>query len=69
MNRPLLNIDAPKISDEAAASLQDLLFVLTEAFSTHYDHQIERYYFHSNFNESSFDNTASFEGIDDEPPF
>ena len=69
MNRPLLNIEAPKISDEAAASLQALLFVLAEAFSTHYDHQIERYYFHSNFNDSSFDNTAGFEGKDDEPPF
>ena len=44
MDKPVLIIEMPELDDEAAVSLQQFFQELTNAFESHYLHQIERYY-------------------------
>ena len=40
----LLTIEMPELSDEAAASLQEVFYTLLDAFDANYYHQITRHY-------------------------
>jgi len=40
-------IEAPTLTDEAAVSLQDFFYTITEAFAEHYFNQTERYHMES----------------------
>lgn len=43
MDKPVLMIQAPKLSDEAAVICHDFFYTLIEAFEGYYYHQIERH--------------------------
>ena len=58
-------IEAPLLTDEAAANLQDFFYAITEAFADHYHPQTERFYFESVAG-AMLDGTISPE---DDPPF
>ena len=44
MNRTVLTIEIPELSDEAAASIQNMLYSMMDTFDAQYCYQIERYY-------------------------
>ena len=44
MTHTVLTIEIPELSDEAAASIQNMLYSMMDTFDTQYCHQIERYY-------------------------
>lgn len=44
MTQTVLTIEIPELSDEAAASIQNMLYSMMDTFDTQYCHQIERYY-------------------------
>lgn len=44
MNQTVLTIEIPELSDEAAASIQNMLYSMMDTFDDQYCHQIERYY-------------------------
>jgi len=44
MDKPVLIIEMPELDDEAVMGLQQVLQELTNAFESHYLHQIKRYY-------------------------
>ena len=44
MNRTVLTIEIPELSDNAAASIQNMLYAMMDTFDNQYCHQIERYY-------------------------
>lgn len=44
MNQTVLTIEIPELSDEAAASIQNMLYSMMDTFDAQYCHQIERYY-------------------------
>jgi hypothetical protein len=69
MDTPILVIEAPKISDEAAANIQELLFVLTEAFSAYYCHQTERHYFRERYENVVLKHFGVTNSSDNEDPF
>ena len=60
-----LVIEAPRLTDEAAANLQNFFYTLMESFEEHYHYQTERYYHESI--ESMTDNKISL--AEDDPPF
>lgn len=44
MQEPALIIEPPVLTDETVASLQDFLYTFIEAFDSHYEHRLRRYY-------------------------
>ena len=44
MDKPVLIIEAPHLTDEAAAKIQELLYTLLNVIDEHYHPQITRYY-------------------------
>ena len=44
MQEPMLIIEPPVLTDEAVASLQDFLYTFIEAFDSHYEQRLRRYY-------------------------
>lgn len=44
MNQTVLTIEILELSDEAAASIQNMLYSMMDTFDAQYCHQIERYY-------------------------
>jgi len=44
MDKSVLIIEMPELDDEAAVGFQQFLQELTNAFESHYLHQIKRYY-------------------------
>ena len=44
MDNPVLIIEAPKLNDESAASIQEFLHALMSAIDAHYYQQITRHY-------------------------
>jgi hypothetical protein len=60
----------PELSDEAAATLIDFLYVLTEALESHYCGQLLRYAHRHDRQSSSSDDGPTQDNIDDgDPPF
>ncbi len=44
MDKSVLMIEMPELSEEVLAEIQGFLETLTEAFGSHYYHQLTRYY-------------------------
>ncbi len=63
MDKPVLVIEAPELSDEAAAVVRDFLFDLVNAFESHYYHKRKRYY------QQSENRKCSHESPEEQEPF
>jgi hypothetical protein len=44
VDKPVLIIDLPELSDEAVVGVRDFLEALMESFDSHYFSQLQRYY-------------------------
>lgn len=66
MQEPELIIEPPVLTDEAVASLQDFLYTFIEAFDSHYEHRLRRYYHRLRVN--AWQNN-SMTNDREEPPF
>jgi len=53
MDKPVLIIEMPPLSDEAAAGAHHFLQELMIAFEAHYFHQLQRYYHKSSGNDDN----------------
>ncbi len=53
MDKPVLIIEMPKLSNEQIAGIHNFLQALMNAFETHYTYQLREYYRQSNFNDNS----------------
>ena len=44
MDKPMLIIEAPELSDEAATIVRDFLYDIASVFESHYYHRRKRHY-------------------------
>jgi predicted outer membrane protein len=66
IQEPNLIIEPPVLTDEAVASLQDFLYTFIEAFDSHYEHRLRRYYHRLRVN-ALMNNSMTSDR--EEPPF
>jgi len=69
MNQTVLTIEIPELSDELAASIQNMLYCMMDTFDTHYCHQIERYYRMERYRRGPPSNTGFSTPNDNDHPF
>ena len=69
MNKTVLTIEIPELSDELAVSIQNMLYSMLDTFDTHYCNQIERYYRMERYRHCSPSATGFSKPNDNEPPF
>ncbi|MBS1172944.1 MAG: hypothetical protein H6R12_1774, partial [Proteobacteria bacterium] len=44
-SRPIdITLDLPSLPDEAVVEIQDFLYQILDLFTTHYGHQVDRFY-------------------------
>lgn len=68
-SRPVdITLNLPSLPDEAVVEIQDFLYEILDLFTTHYGHQVERFY-----EDHSYDNLVHSDlkptPTDDDPPF
>lgn len=68
-SRPVdITLNLPALPDDAVVEIQDFLYAILDLFTTHYGHQLDRFY-----DENSCDNLVRADPhskpSDDDPPF
>jgi hypothetical protein len=69
MNRTVLTIEIPELSDELAICIQNMLYAMMDTFDTQYCHQIERYYRMERYRRCSPSATGFSRPNDNDDPF